>query len=74
MTAIVLASRSLKSIAEALKHNRRTAALWRTAVTLSRLTFTEALLLRIAYVVSLAMLLFYEIIDFLLKLRDWSST
>jgi hypothetical protein len=68
----VVAFQSLKSVAEKLKRNHRTAALWRTAVKLSRLTFTEALLLRIAFAVSLATLLFYEIVDLLLRLMGWS--
>jgi hypothetical protein len=64
-------SRSLGHVVEKFKRNHYTAALWQTTVRLSRLTFTEALLLRIAYTVALATLLFYEVIDILLRLMSW---
>lgn len=68
----MVAFQSLESVSEKLKRNYSTAALWHTAVKLSRLTFTEALLLRIAFAVSLATLLFHEIIDLPMRLRGWS--
>ena len=55
--------RPLGSIAKAIKHSYHPATVWDTARNLSRLTFTEALFLRIIYLASLLALLLYKTID-----------
>jgi hypothetical protein len=58
-------------VAEKLQRDRRSAPCWHFAIRLSQLTFTEALLLRIIYVMGLATVFFYEAISIVLKLGDW---
>ena len=50
-------------IVKVIKHNYHPATLWDTGRKLSRLTFTEALFLRMIYLASLFALLIYKLID-----------
>lgn len=61
--SLVITFRPLDGIVKAIKHNYHPATLWDTARKLSHLTFTEALFLRIIYLVSLFALLVYKLID-----------
>lgn len=64
-------SRLLGQVTAKLARDPRTATWWHSAIKLSQLSFTEALLLRIVYIVGLSTVLFYEAIAILLKLSAW---
>ena len=63
-----------KVLRKVLKYRCLTTALWGTVAKLSRLTFTEALLIRTGVVVSIIAFLLYGIIDTMLHVQDMLLT
>ncbi len=74
IVSAAFALQPLETLADMIKCNYPTAALWGTAARLSRLTFTEALLLRTGLVASMIALLLYGIIDLILHAMNLAST
>ena len=63
-----------KVLRKVLKYHCPTTALWGTVAKLSRLTFTEALLIRTGVVVSIIAFLLYGVIDIMLHVQDMLLT
>ena len=63
-----------KVLRKVLKYHYPTTVFWGTVTKFSRLTFTEALLIRTGVVVSIVAFLFYGIIDIMLHVQDMLST